>query len=409
MGLGNGQPTPAVVTGGAPSGEALSPGEGVYARRDHHIMATMSNATDSANSAPTVYAVIMAGGSGTRFWPVSRGAFPKQLVRIVGDSTMIQATVARLQPMIPPERVIVITTAALAAETRRQLPALHPAHVIAEPVGRDTAACVALAALVIEKLTPGATMILLPADATITPNDAFQRALAAGVAAAAKGSLVTYGIPPRFPATGYGYIRLGADLGRQGTCEVHKVEKFVEKPTEETAKKYLAEGCYRWNAGIFTWRSDVVLKELSKHCAWLTDALKPVGDAFGTDTFDAALATAYGPLKKISIEFALMEHATDIAAVSGEFIWDDVGSWDSLYDHLPADARGVISRGDVMAIDCRDALVINEGKQIVTAIGVEHLSIVVTADAILIVPRGRSQEVKQVVEKLKAEGRSGLI
>jgi mannose-1-phosphate guanylyltransferase len=370
-------------------------------------MAAMT--TVPTTPAPTVYAVIMAGGSGTRFWPVSRAATPKQLVRIVGDSTMIQATVARLQPLIPPERVLIITTAALAAETRRQLPALRPDHVIAEPVGRDTAACVALAALVVEKLSPGATMILLPADATISPNDAFQRALAAGVAAAERGSLVTYGIPPRFPATGYGYIRLGQRLADFGNCDVHRVERFVEKPDEATARRYLEEGCYRWNAGIFTWRADVVLRELARHCGWLTDALAPVGAAFGTPGFADALAAAYGPLRKISIDFALMEHAQDISAVSGEFLWDDVGSWDSLYDHLPADARGVIARGDVATFDCRESLIVNEGRQVVTAIGLERLSVVVTADAILIVPRGRSQEVKQVVEKLKGDGRSALL
>jgi mannose-1-phosphate guanylyltransferase len=355
------------------------------------------------------YAVIMAGGSGTRFWPLSRNAFPKQLVKIVGDATMIQATVARLQPLIPAERVLVITTAALAAETRRQLPMLRPEHVIAEPVGRDTAACVCLAALVVEKLSPGATMILLPADQVIKPADHFQKALAAGIDVARTGALVTFGITPRFPATGYGYIKLAARLPDVGGVAVNRVLGFVEKPDENTAKRYLSEGGYRWNSGIFTWRSDVVLGELETHCTWLTNALQPVGEAWGTPAFDRVLNDVYQPLKKISIDYALMEKAANICVVTADFTWDDVGSWDSLYDHLPVDAQGLIARGDVLALDCRDSLLISESGQAVVGIGLHDLTVVATKDAILIVPKGRSQQVKQVVEALKAKGRNELL
>lgn len=360
-------------------------------------------------SSNDVYAVIMAGGSGTRFWPLSRGVRPKQLVHIIGEGTMIQATVARLQPLIAPERVLVITTAALAEETRKQLPMLKPEHVIAEPVGRDTAACVALAALVIGKMSPGATMILLPADQVIKPADQFQKALAAGVEVARQGNLVTYGITPRFPATGYGYIKLAQRLGDVHGVTVNKVLGFVEKPNEATAKKYLSDGGYRWNSGIFTWKTDVVLDGLETHCGWLTDALKPVADAWGGPSFDTVLNDVYQPLKKISIDYALMEKATNICVVTADFQWDDVGSWDALYDHLPKDADGVISQGDVLAQGCRDSLIVNQTKQIVAAIGVDNLSVVVTPDAILVVPKGRSQQVKNVVDALKAKGRSDLL
>ena len=360
-------------------------------------------------SSNDVYAVIMAGGSGTRFWPMSRNAFPKQLVRIIGDDTMIQATVARLQPLISPERVLVITTAALAEETRKQLPMLKPEHVIAEPVGRDTAACVALAALVVEKMSPGATMILLPADQVIKPADQFQKALAAGVEVARAGNLVTYGITPRFAATGYGYIKLAQRLGDVQGVTVNKVLGFVEKPDEGTAKKYLSDGGYRWNSGIFTWKTDVVLDGLETHCTWLTDALRPVADAWGTADFARVLNDVYQPLKKISIDYALMEKATNICVVTADFQWDDVGSWDSLYDHLPKDASGVITQGDVLTQNCRDSLIVSQTKQIVTAIGISDLSVVVTADAILLVPKGRSQQVKNVVDALKAKGRSELL
>ncbi len=355
------------------------------------------------------YAVIMAGGSGTRFWPLSRNATPKQLVRIVGETTMIQATVARLQPLIPPERVLVVTTAALAAETRRQLPMLKPEHVIAEPVGRDTAACVCLAALVVERMCPGATMILLPADQVITPVDAFHRCLKAGITVAKRGSLVTYGIQPRFPATGYGYIQVAGAAEDLAGIAVDRVKRFVEKPDEMRAKAYLQDGDYRWNAGIFTWRSDVVLRELGTHCPWLTQALLPLAEHWGKAGFEAALAEVYGPLKRISIDYALMEKAQDIRVVTASFDWDDVGSWDALYDHLPADRDGVIARGDVMAHGCRECLLVNEGRQILVGVGLEDLSVVVTPDAILVVPRGFSQQVKHVVDALKAEGRTGLL
>lgn len=356
-----------------------------------------------------LYAVIMAGGSGTRFWPLSRGARPKQLLGILGGPTMIQATVARLQPLIPPERVLIVTTAALADETRRQLPMLKPEHVIAEPVGRDTAACVCLAAVVIERIHPGATMVLLPADQVIEPADAFQRALAVGARLAAERRLVTYGIAPRFPATGYGYIRVGAALPGGDAITVNQVERFVEKPDEATARGYVAEGAYRWNAGIFCWRSDVVLGELEQHCPWLTAALAPLGEHWGRPDFASALDRIYQPLRKISIDYALMEKAKDIVVVTGDFAWDDLGSWDALYDHLPRDGSGVIAQGRVLALECQDSLVYNTGAQTVVAHGLSGITVVATPDAILIQPKGRSQEVKKAVDALKNGGRADLL
>lgn len=358
----------------------------------------------------TTYAVIMAGGSGTRFWPVSRAATPKQLTRIIGETTMIQATVVRLMPFVPAERILIVTTALLAEATRRQLPMLAPEQVIAEPVGRDTAACTALAALVVEKLSPGATMIMLPADQLIEPADAFQRALAAGVEVARQGGLVTYGIVPRHPATGYGYLELGAARPAAGGVRVSAVKRFVEKPDLERAKAYLAAGGFRWNSGIFTWRTDVVLRELGTHCPWLTAALAPVAAAYGTPAFDAALAAAYGPLRKVSIDYALMEHARDVAAVEGDFAWDDVGSWDALPAHLPADASGTIARGAAVAVGCRDCLLHSEpDAPLIAAANCHGLTIVATRDAVLVVPRGEGQAVKLVVDELGRRGMKTLL
>jgi mannose-1-phosphate guanylyltransferase len=233
--------------------------------------------------------------------------------------------------------------------------------------------------------------------------------LAAGVAVAKAGNLVTYGIQPRFAATGYCYIKLGTALPAVGSASVNKVHSFIEKPDEAKAKKYLADGGYRWNSGIFTWKTDVVLQGLQVHCAWLKQALMPVADAWGSAAFDQVLNDVYQPLKKISIDYALMEKADNICVVTAAFTWDDVGSWDSLYDHLPKDAGAVITQGQVLAHDCHDSLIINQTQQMVTGIGLQGMSIIVTKDAILVVPKGKSQAVKQLVDMLKEQGRSDLL
>ncbi len=357
-----------------------------------------------------VYAVIMAGGSGTRFWPVSRGERPKQLTRILGEETMIQATLARLAGMIPPERVLVITTAAIAAQTRAQLPQLPPENVIAEPVGRDTAACVCLAAGVVERMDSDGVMILLPADQLIQPVDAFQNCLAAGVEVARREcGLVTYGIPPRFAATGYGYVKQGAAADAARGCSVHVVERFVEKPDQATAEGYLEAGCYLWNSGIFTWRADVVLSELARHCPQLTAALEPVRAQWGTERFDAALEAAYQPLEKISVDYALMEKVETIHVVTADFDWDDVGSWDALHAHLDPDAQGVASRGESLVLDCRNTLVFNEDGPLVAVSGMDDVIVISTANGVLVCPRGGSQSVKQVVGELKQRQREDLL
>jgi len=263
---------------------------------------------------------------------------------------------------------------------------------------------------VIEKLDPGATMIMLPADQVIRPADAFQQALAAGIATAQRGGLVTYGVVPRHPATGYGYLELGEELPAAEGVAVSRVKRFVEKPDEERARQYLALGTYRWNSGIFTWRTDVVLRELSAHCPWLTTALAPVAEAFGTPAFDHALGVAYAPLRKVSIDYALMEHAKDVAAVDVRFDWDDVGSWDALPSHIPAGVDGTIVQGEVVAVECEGCLLIAEpGAPLVAAAGCEDPTVVATKDAVLVVPRGGGQAVKAVVDALNKRGRRDLL
>lgn len=352
------------------------------------------------------YAVVMAGGSGTRFWPLSRAARPKQLTPILGDATMLAATVARLQPLFPPERILVVTTEALAAATRRELPMLAAAQVIAEPEGRDTAACVALVALTLARRDPAARLAMLPADHAVSPVDAFQRVLAAALALAGEGRLVTVGIRPTHPATGYGYLQLADELPARGGVRAWRVARFVEKPDRARAEQYLADGSYRWNAGIFAWRADTVLAALERHAPQLVTALRP---AVAADD-PAALARAYAGLPRLSIDYALMERAEGIVAVDGAFAWDDVGSWDALYDHLPADGRGCRTRGAALAVESRDCLLLGApDAPLIAAVRCAGLSIVATRDAVLVVPRGEAQAVKSAVEALARAGRADLL
>ena len=351
------------------------------------------------------WVVIMAGGSGTRFWPVSRAGRPKQLTALLGSSTMIQATVGRLQGLVAPEKILVITTAAIAEATRAQLPMLPSENVIAEPEGRDTAPCVGLAAAIIANRDPDGVMALLPADQLIEPVADFHKALNAGFEVAENNRcLVTYGIEPRFPATGYGYIHLGNALADSDGLAVNQVAQFVEKPDEKTAVGYLAAGDYRWNSGMFTWRADVVLEALRTHCAELATAVEPLGAAFGGDSFAGLIAERYPTLTKISIDYALMEKHDDIRVITPTFTWDDLGSWDALRDHLPMDANGVAAGGSTVHLDCQNSLFFQEeGAPPIAAIGVDGITVVSSPESILVVPTGGSQSVKQLQQQVLAE------
>jgi len=356
-----------------------------------------------------VYAVLMAGGSGTRFWPLSRTDSPKQLLSVLGGHTMLQATVARLQPMVPPERILVITTEHLADGTRAQLPMLAPEQVIAEPVGRDTAPCVALATSLVRARDAEATMIVLPADHLIEPADAFQDALRSAVASAGGDAIVTFGIEPTHPSSAYGYIELGESETSFGEHLVHRVNAFKEKPDEATARAYLDAGNYRWNSGIFVWRAETVWRQLERHCSWLTAALGQFGEMWGRDSFAEELARVYPGLEKISVDYALLEHAESISCIVPNIEWDDLGSWDALYDHLEADGAGVRRRGKVVAEGCRDSLLWAGDGLTVAAVDCAGLTVVAHDGAVLVCPGGSGQEVKRIVERLGEEGREDLL
>lgn len=363
---------------------------------------------------PERYVVLMAGGRGERFWPLSRAKTPKQLLPLWGGKSLLQWAVERLDGLVPPTQVFVITTAVQAAEVRRQLPRLPRANVVVEPMGRDTCAAVALGAAMVAARAPQAVMAMLPADHVIQDAARFRQTLADAFDLAARQPvIVTLGIPPTEPATGYGYIRVGRqlDLGREsprGGTVFHEAEAFVEKPSAERAREFLQSGRYRWNAGMFVWSVPTLLRGLAEHrpdihaaCQrWITAGQSPVRLA-------RLLHRDYPGLPRISIDYALMERATNVVVADAPFDWDDVGSWAALARHLPCDPAGNTLQGDCLTVDASGNLVVDarpESKRtLIALVGVQDLVVVQTREATLVVPKARAQQVRELVRKLANE------
>lgn len=276
-----------------------------------------------------LHAIIMAGGSGTRFWPKSRRDRPKQLLRLAGESTMLQQTVARVERLVPPERVVVVTGADQAEATRAQLPDLPAGNVVAEPCPRDTAPCVGLAAGIVASKDPEGTMIVMPADHVIEPVEAFRTTLHAAVSVIDNdpGTLVTFGITPTRPETGYGYIERGPLLTVCHGIPVYRVVQFREKPDRDTAERFLAAGTFLWNSGIFVWRARTILDELRTHRPKLAAGLEPILAALGTPDESRALAQHFHRLERVPIDKAVMEHAPHVRVLEVPYHWNDVGDW----------------------------------------------------------------------------------
>lgn len=347
-----------------------------------------------------IFAVLMAGGAGTRFWPLSRRARPKQVLPVVGDDPMVRATVRRLEGLVPPERVLVVTGADQDSAIREVLPDVPRENVLLEPCARNTAPCLALAAAAARARDSGALCLCLPADHVVEPAEDF-RALAERALARADvaGTLLTFGIRPDRPATGYGYIRAG-EAAADG---VFRVAAFVEKPDRETAERYVADGGYLWNSGIFAWRADAFLEEVDHR-------LPEVGAGIAEIARDAAaLPRVFPRLPSISVDYGVLEKTDRAEMVPATFRWDDVGSFDALADHLPADADGNRARGDLLALDATGVVSVAPDGHLVAALGVTDLVVVATPDATLVVPRDRVQEVKRIVEELARRGRPELL
>ena len=356
-----------------------------------------------------LHAVIMAGGSGTRFWPASRKDRPKQFLDLATDRSLLRVTFDRLTPMVPPERILVVTSASTASLTRSVLPELPPDHVIGEPVGRDTAACVGLAATLLLGDDPDAVCLVLPADHVISDEDAFRAAMLAGVRQVEHdGGLLTFGLRPRAPETGFGYLRLGEPERTVDGFTIHHLDRFVEKPDEETARAYLADGGYLWNSGMFAWKAGDLLDEIQRQLPLLAEGLNRIAEAPRGPQRDSVLAEVYPHLPRISIDYGIMEGAVRRWTIPVDFPWSDVGSWPALRDVLEADDQGNVTRGRVITLDTENSVVVGEGPVVAVA-GVRDLVVIATPDAVLVVPADQAQQVKTVVEALEEHGWTDVI
>ncbi|MBU4564248.1 MAG: NTP transferase domain-containing protein [Desulfarculus sp.] len=354
-----------------------------------------------------LYAVIMAGGSGTRFWPASRQKRPKQLLSLTGQRSLLQQTVDRLAPLVPPERVLVVTGRAHAEQVGEQLPELPPANILAEPMGRNTAAACGLAAAWVARRDPGAVCLVLPADHLITDESLFISTLErAAHLAAAQEVLVTLGLTPRFPATGFGYIETG-EVADPAPPAVSRVAAFHEKPDLATAQAYLDGGKHLWNSGMFAWRAERLLAELERHLPELASGLAELAPALGAPDQEAALERIYPGLPSISVDHGVLEKCSHLLVVKADFGWSDVGSWEAMGElweldsHRNANQNG---RDKLHPVDSQGNLV-SAGDRLVALLGVENLVAVVTDDVLLIAPRSRCQEVGRLLEELKVKGR----
>lgn len=325
------------------------------------------------------WAVIMAGGVGERFWPLSRRKQPKQLQAIVTRRTMIQEAVARLRPLVPPSRVVVVTNREQAPAVSRQLPGVK--HILAEPAGRNTAPCIAWAAQYIERRDPAAVMAVVPSDSHIENVDRYRQVVRASFALADKEKvLITVGIQPTRPATGYGYIQVGKSIGRgfwQG-------KRFVEKPDLVTAKRFVATGQYRWNAGMFVWSVAAIREAFQRHAPGVWTGVQ--GD--------------FAKVEKISVDYAIMEKADNVVVAGGDFDWDDVGDWTSLERHITKDAAGNSVRGPFVGVDAANNIILSGNHHLVGVVGVSGLVIVHTPDATLVCRQEDAQRVRELVKKL---------
>lgn len=358
-----------------------------------------------------LHAVIMAGGSGTRFWPASRRDTPKQLLRLFGDRTMIQSTADRLGTLVPAERRMVVTNRRLVDAVARQLPEIPSQQIIGEPCKRDTAPCIGLAATLLLARDAEATMLVMPSDHVIGTVEQFQEAISAGVALldADPERIVTYGIPPAYAAESFGYIERGERIDVSADAHAFAVTRFREKPDRATAESYLAAGTFYWNSGIFLWRADTILRAIRTYEPEMAAHLETIGRAIGGADFEAVMEREFAAIQGKSIDYAIMERYRPVVVVEAPFSWDDLGSWQSLSRMIPPDPAGNTVQGNHVGIDTRGSIVRTEADHVVVTIGVEDLVIVQTAGATLVAPRSAEERVREAVKRLEQEGRDAVL
>jgi len=348
-------------------------------------------------------AVILAGGQGSRFWPISRHKRPKQFFSISDSGeSLIKATAARLEPLVGAENIVVVTNIVHRPLVEEHVP---EARILCEPFGRNTAASIGLAALFLRRENPHTVMITLPADHAVSDASVLCKTLDRAATLAKDGDkLVTIGIEPTSPNTGYGYIRCGKELGDRAFM----VSRFYEKPSFDRAQQYVASGEYLWNSGMFAWRVDAILKAIADHMPALMDALTKIDATIGTKKEQPTIGEVFEKLESISIDFGVLEHAKNCAVVRAEpFGWSDVGSWDQWAQHFKPDQDGNLTRGDAIVVDSKGCVVHSEHR-LIAVVGAENLIVIDSGDAVLVCPRENVQEVRRIVDELKRRGRTDL-
>ncbi len=358
-----------------------------------------------------IFPVVMAGGSGTRFWPLSRKGRPKQFLPLAGGAPLLAATVQRLPPLARIGQTLVVCGPGHAADVRRMLPRLPRENLIVEPCARNTAPCVGLAAIHVSRRDPRGVMAVLPADHHIARPAAFREALAAAADEAARGAIVTIGIRPTRAETGYGYLKVGAALGAPDGAKdgARKVDRFVEKPDAARAARYLVSGNHLWNSGIFVFRADVILDEIRIAMPKLRGQLATIAAALGTPRAGRVLSEVFPRCPSISIDYGVMEKSHRIAVIPAELGWSDVGSFAALPEVRGADAFGNVVEGDALVLDGRDNVVLAQRSRPLAVVGLDDVIAVDAGDAVLVCRRDKAQDVRKVVDELTRRGRDDLL
>ncbi|NBV46184.1 MAG: mannose-1-phosphate guanylyltransferase [Planctomycetia bacterium] len=353
-----------------------------------------------------LHVVIMAGGSGTRFWPASRAAQPKQLLQLAGPRTLLQATVDRLEGLVPLDSILVVTADRLLPAVREQLPAVPARCLVGEPCKRDTAPCIGLAALLVARHDPEAILAVMPSDHVISPGAAFRDAIrqAATLVEADPARLVTFGIKPTYPAEGFGYIQQGERLATTGPAAVHRVARFKEKPPAAVATEYLAAGNFLWNAGIFVWRASTIIAALAERQPECLVHLRTIVAAWDGPDRDVVFAREFAAIRGISIDYAVLEHAREVLVVEAPFGWDDLGGWSAVARQRGTDTEGNTVVGRHLGIDSVRTIVHADGDHLVVTMGVEDMLVVHTPDATLVATRAHEESVRRVVAELEKRG-----
>ncbi|MBU1096359.1 MAG: mannose-1-phosphate guanylyltransferase [Bacteroidetes bacterium] len=353
-----------------------------------------------------LFAVIMAGGVGARFWPRSRQKEPKQLLSIFSEKSLIQNTVERLNGIIDPKNIFIVTNKIQKEGILQQLPSILEKNIIIEPFGKNTAACIGLASVIIESINKDAITIVLPADHLIHDEQKFRDTIIRATEFAdKKEALVTIGINPSRPETGYGYIQCD---GVEEGDDIFKVKTFAEKPNLETAERFIHSGDFLWNSGMFIWKASIIMKEINKFMPELHEGLVKISQSINSPDFENVLLREYGQLKSISIDYGIMEHSKKVFVIKGVFDWNDVGSWEAVYQLSEKDENYNVKDGDVYCGDTKGSY-IHSKKKFTAVVGVENLIVIETDDALLICDREKAQSVKLVVDHLKLNKRNNLL